>query len=274
VNSTSVRLESGAPGLVATDLDGTLLGADGQISPYTAEVLAALDERGIPVVFVTGRPLRWVEPLFWHVDSHGLAVVSNGALVWDVRGDRPELARMLAPEAALEVATRLRAALPRLAFAIEDIDGWAMESSYPTHRLDMRATARQSATLEELLAQPVLKLLAVDREADPDELLAVARPLVGELVQVTHSSFPLLEMSSFEVTKASALAIVAERHGVAAEDVVAFGDMPNDLPMLTWAGRSYAMADAHPDVVACASDLAPRHDEDGVARVLAGLVGL
>ncbi|MBO0842473.1 MAG: HAD hydrolase family protein, partial [Nocardioides sp.] len=62
--------------------------------------------------------------------------------------------------------------------------------------------------------------------------------------------------------------------GVASDEVIAFGDMPNDLPMLTWAGTSYAMADAHQSVVRCASHLAPGHDDDGVARVLAGVFGL
>ena len=47
------------PRLVATDLDGTLVRTDGTVSPYTHDVIAELDARGVPVVFVTGRPLRW-----------------------------------------------------------------------------------------------------------------------------------------------------------------------------------------------------------------------
>jgi hydroxymethylpyrimidine pyrophosphatase-like HAD family hydrolase len=50
--------------------------------------------------------------------------------------------------------------------------------------------------------------------------------------------------------------------------------MPNDLPMLEWAGTSYAMANAHPTVRELADHLAPHHDEDGVARVLAGVFDL
>ena len=88
------------------------------------------------------------------------------------------------------------------------------------------------------------------------------------------SSTALLEISAPGVTKASTLAQVASGLGVEAADVIAFGDMPNDLPMLTWAGTSYAMADAHPSVVAAADHLAPGHDEDGVAQVLAGVFDL
>ncbi len=81
----------------------------------------------------------------------------------------------------------------------------------------------------------------------------------------------LVEISAVGVTKATALARIADELGVAAADVVAFGDMPNDLPMLRWAGTSYAMANGHPDLLAAADHVAPTNDEDGVARVLAGL---
>ena len=77
------------PRLVATDLDGTLVRSDGTVSERTQRVLVELDRLGVPVVFVTGRPLRWAADVFDHVGGHGLAVISNGALVWDVAGDRP-----------------------------------------------------------------------------------------------------------------------------------------------------------------------------------------
>jgi hydroxymethylpyrimidine pyrophosphatase-like HAD family hydrolase len=67
---------------------------------------------------------------------------------------------------------------------------------------------------------------------------------------------------------------VAEELGVPAAGAVAFGDMPNDLPMLGWAGTSYAMANGHPDVRAAADHVAPANDDDGVAEVLVGLFDL
>lgn len=264
------------PRLVATDLDGTLVRSDGSVSPYTAEVLAQVEALGVPVVFVTGRPLRWTEVVFEHVGEHGLAVVSNGALVWDVARHRPHLERPIRPEVAQRVAADLRAAIPEARFAVETLDGWAMEPGYLRHRADVQNDfgARVEAPIEELLAEPVLKLLALHEEADPDDLVAAAIAVVGEHVNVTHSSFPLLEISAGDVTKASTLALLCADLGVEAADVVAFGDMPNDLPMLTWAGTSYAMADAHPAVTEAAGHVAPGHDEDGVAQVLAGIFGL
>lgn len=264
------------PRLVATDLDGTLVRSDGSISPYTAQVLAAVEALGVPVVFVTGRPLRWTEVVFEHVGGHGLAVVSNGALVWDVAAHEPRLERPIEPEVALGVARELRAALPQLRFAVETVAGWSMEPDYARHEADAehKFGALREAPLEELLEQPVLKLLARLDDADPDELVAAAAQVVGDRVNVTHSSFPLLEISAAAVTKASTLALLCADVGIDASEVIAFGDMPNDLQMLTWAGTSYAMADAHPSVVAAADHVAPGHDEDGVAQVLAGVFDL
>jgi len=261
--------------LVATDLDGTLVRTDGTVSTYTAGVLAELDRRGIPVVFVTGRPLRWTRDVFDYVGSHGLAIVSNGALVWDVAGSVPVMERPMETAVALEVAAAIRAVLPGTRFAAETLDGWSMEPDYTSHHVDRRRFAPlREAVLEELIDRPLLKLLARLDGADPDEFVAAATAAVGDRVNVTHSSFPLLEISALEVTKASTLALVATDLGVKAEDVVAFGDQPNDLPMLSWAGTSYAMADAHPEVTGCATHVAPGHDEDGVARVLARLLDL
>jgi Cof subfamily protein (haloacid dehalogenase superfamily) len=269
-DETSERL----PRLVATDLDGTLVRSDGTVSAYTADVLADLDTRGVHVVFVTGRPLRWARDVFSYVGSHGLAIVSNGALVWDVAGDRPWLERPMPPAVSLDVARALRDAIPGVRFAVETVDGWAMEPDYLRHRADddRGFSPRREASLDELADGPVLKLLARGGGLDADEFVAAAVAVVGDRVNVTHSSFPLLEISALEVTKASTLALIAEKLGVEAADVIAFGDMPNDLPMLTWAGTSYAMADAHPTVLECATHVAPGHDDDGVARVLAGVL--
>lgn len=264
------------PRLVATDLDGTLLRSDGSVSTYTAAVLGELEERGVHVVFVTGRPLRWAREVFAYVGGHGLAIVSNGALVWDVAADAPWLERPIPAEVALDVARALREAIPGVRFAAETLGGWAMEPGYLRKRADdMHGfPAVREVLLDDLLDRPVLKLLGRGTELEPDAFVAAADLIVGDQVNVTHSSFPLLEISARDVTKASTLELVAARLGVEADEVVAFGDMPNDLTMLTWAGRSYAMADAHPEVVSCAGHLAPGHDEDGVARVLAELLGL
>ena len=136
-------------------------------------------------------------------------------------------------------------------------------------------TAYAGRRSRELFDRPALKLLARHEELDPEEFWALAEEVVGGRLVITWSSTTaLLEISAPGVTKASTLALLCADLGIDAADVIAFGDMPNDLPMLTWAGTSYAMADAHPSVVAAADHVAPGHDDDGVARVLAGVFGL
>ena len=261
------------PRLVATDLDGTLVRSDGTVSAYTHDVIATLDELGVPVVFVTGRPLRWAEDVFGYVGAHGLAVISNGALVWDVARDRVDLTRPVPVAEGLTVCRLIREAVPGSAFAVETVDGIALEHGF-VERHPVPDGSRRG-TLEEVLDEPVLKILARHEELDAQEFWDRAADAVGDAVVVTWSSgSALLEISARGVTKASTLALLCERLGVDREDVVAFGDMPNDLPMLEWAGTAYAMADAHPTVREAATHLAPGHDDDGVARVLAGLFDL
>jgi Cof subfamily protein (haloacid dehalogenase superfamily) len=262
-----------APRLVATDLDGTLVRTDGAISDRTRAVLTAVEARGVPVVFVTGRPLRWAEEVFEHVGDHGLAVVSNGALVWDVAADRPRLRREIDPETARRVVAQLRAAVPGSTFAVETLGGLALEQTY-LERHPVPRDARR-APLADLVDGPVLKLLARHEELGPQDYWDAAEAAVGEQVTITWSSAStMLEISAADVTKASTLALVADGLGVAPSEVIAFGDMPNDLPMLAWAGTSYAMANAHPTVLAAVDHVAPSNDEDGVARVLTGIFEL
>jgi hydroxymethylpyrimidine pyrophosphatase-like HAD family hydrolase len=261
------------PRLVATDLDGTLVRSDGTVSAYTHDVIAALDDRGVPVVFVTGRPLRWAEEVFEYVGAHGLAVVSNGALVWDVRHDRVDLTRSIPPGDGIAACRLLREAVPGTAFAVETLEGIALEDGF-LERHPVPPGSRRGP-LEDVFVSPALKVLARHEELGPQEFWDRAEAALGDALVVTWSSTTsLLEMSAPGVTKASTLALLCERLGVDRHEVLAFGDMPNDLPMLSWAGTSYAMGNAHPTVRAVTPHVAPTNDEDGVATVLAGVFGL
>jgi len=261
------------PRLVATDLDGTLLDGEGRVSPRTRAVLDELDRRGVPVVFVTGRPIRWMESLWEAVGGHGLAICSNGGIVYDVASHSVKRARTIDPDTALRVAGVLRKAIPGTTFALETTTGFAREERFGgRHREPLGIPI---GPLDRILDQTVVKLLALHDEIAPETYWRRVEELVHDLVTTTWSStFSLVEMSAKGVTKASTLEDLAADMGVAAVDVIAFGDMPNDIPMLHWAGASYAMADAHPAARAAARHQAPPHDEDGVAQVLEQVFGL
>jgi Cof subfamily protein (haloacid dehalogenase superfamily) len=256
------------PRLVATDLDGTLVDREGNVSPYTREVLLEVERRGVPVVFVTGRPLRWARDVFEHVGSHGLAVISNGAAVWDVAADRARLERPITPEVGREFARLLREAVPGTSYAVERRDGIALEPEF-MERYPV-PDAAQRGHVDELLADGAWKLLARHEELAPQEFWDRAEVATGDRLTITwSSSTTLLEISAAQVTKASTLALVCADLGIGPDEVVAFGDMPNDIPMLAWAGRGVAMANAHPAVTAVADEVTVSNDEDGVAVWLA-----
>jgi len=264
-----------APRLVATDLDGTLLDSEGRVSARTRAVLDELDAAGVPVVFTTGRPIRWMEELWEAVGGHGIAICSNGGIVYDVARREVAIARTIPVEVLRDVAARLRADLPGTVFALEKTTGFAKEPGFMPRLAVNLAPDVPTAPLEELVDGDVVKLLARHEDHEPEPYWELVAGALGEQVVTTWSSVgTLVEISAAGVTKASTLATVAAGMGLGPDDVVAFGDMPNDLPMLEWAGTSYAMANAHPTVRELADHLAPHHDEDGVAAVLTDLFGL
>jgi HAD superfamily hydrolase (TIGR01484 family) len=259
--------------LVATDLDGTLLHTDGTVTARTREVLTAVEDLGVTVVFVTGRPIRWMDDLWEHVGGHGLAIVSNGGILYDVHERAVRTARTIPVEVGLKAATILRDAVPGTTFAMERVEGFAKEPGFMP-RLPPPPDLR-TGPVEEIFDEHVVKLLARHEDLEPERFWAEVESHVGHLLTTTWSSVgALVEMSAAGVSKASTLERLCMDLGIAASQVVAFGDMPNDLPMLEWAGTSYAMANAHSTVQALADHVAPSNEDDGVATVLAEIFGL
>ncbi|HET6562046.1 MAG TPA: HAD family hydrolase [Marmoricola sp.] len=255
--------------LVATDLDGTLLHTDGTVTDRTRGVLDALDAQGVTVVFVTGRPIRWMEPLWHHVGDHGLAICSNGGIVYDVPGRSVIEARTIPRDVGLTVAELVRRAAPGSLFSLEKTTGFGKEPSFLPSEDDAQRPELEIGPLAEIFDDTVVKMLALHLEEEPERYWAQVEKVVGHAVTTTWSSVgALVEMSAAGVTKASTLELICAERGIDAHDVVAFGDMPNDVAMLEWAGTSYAMGNAHPLAVAAADHVAPRNDEDGVAAVL------
>jgi HAD superfamily hydrolase (TIGR01484 family) len=256
------------PRLIATDLDGTSVRSDYTVSERTVKAFARVERAGAVLVMVTGRPPRWVPPVADAVGHRGVAICANGAIVYDLHTERVVDTHFMTAGALREAVEVLRSALPGLGFAVEHADGIRYADGYELSGWDNRR-AEMSIGLDELVARPAAKLLARHPELDSDALLAQAVELVGDVVLPTHSNGRrLIEMSALGVSKASTLAELCAEHGIDATDVVAFGDMPNDLPMLMWAGRSYAVANAHPQVLAAVDRTVAANDDDGVARTL------
>ncbi|MEV0938913.1 HAD family hydrolase [Micromonospora wenchangensis] len=265
------------PRLVATDIDGTLLGDERRLSARTAAVLERISAAGTPVVLVTGRPIRWLQLVYDQLAAPLPAVCANGAVVYDPDTDQVLRADPLAPELLAEVARRLRAAVPEVSFAVEIVDSRQMrhEAHYPLRWDADHEAIRAVESPEELASVPAVKLLARAGTQDPDAFVQVVAGALEGLAEATHSSYSgLVEISAAGVTKAAGLAWYAARVGVAQADVLAFGDMPNDVPMLTWAGRAVAVANAHPAVLEIADEVTGANTADGVAAYLEKVFGV
>jgi hypothetical protein len=257
--------------LVATDLDGTLLRPDKTVSPRTAAALRRVAAAGVHVTLVTGRPVRWLSAVYDQLGARPTVICANGAVVYDPTADRVLRADPLAPDLLADVCRRLRAEIPEARFAVEIADGRQMrhERAYELWFDEQDDPARLITSPDELYAAPAVKLLVRGDGSDAPTFPARVAACLGGLVETTHSTDSgLVEISAAGITKAAGLAWLCERLGVAAEDVVAFGDMPNDVPMLTWAGRAVAVANAHPAVRAAADEVTLGNAEDGVAAYL------
>jgi Cof subfamily protein (haloacid dehalogenase superfamily) len=255
--------------LVASDIDGTLIRSDGTLSKRTIDVLDALP---VPIVLVTGRPVRWLRQLYDQLAEPLPAVCANGAVVYDPDTDEILRAAPLEVDLLLEVTKKLREAVPDVTLAVEVEDGrkFFYEQTWPLNWEGEHDAVRVLASPEELTSAPAVKLLARSASAEsPDGFYELVSRTLGDIATATHSSTSaLVEISAAGVTKAAGLAWLCEREGLTAADVIAFGDMPNDIPLLTWAGRGVAMGNAHPAVVEVADEVTRTNDEDGVALYL------
>jgi Cof subfamily protein (haloacid dehalogenase superfamily) len=267
------------PKLVASDVDGTLLDPVERITDRTAGVIGRVLADDVPFVLVTGRPPRWIPRVAQAAGLTGYAVCANGAAVYDIASDEVLTVRELPSVRLHDVVNAVSAVLPEVRVASERTavgrdqpEPFAIEQGFrnPWGNPMGEADEQDLATRAEVLGRPATKLLLRHRGMTSQQMAeAVETVLVGLDLEITYSSNSgLIEISAAGVTKAAGLEWVCERLAVPAGKVVAFGDMPNDVPMLEWAGHGVAMANAHADLLAVADEVTGPNSEDGVAQVL------
>ncbi|WP_170191916.1 HAD family hydrolase [Saccharothrix syringae] len=258
---------SDLPRLIATDLDGTLLNDDYAVSARTRRALEAAGAAGIEVLFVTARAPRAVHDIADQAGHEAHAVCSNGAILYDVGTRTILLTDFIAKDLVTLVCRRLSEVLPGLHFAVETgqslqtlpgfVVPWNDECSTVDHYTDFGPAGKLFVRLEGL---------------DNDALVAVVRDVVGSLVTCTHSGGQgFVELTAAGVSKLDAVMDYCASRGIDRSQVLAFGDMPNDLDLLGWAGGAYAPRNAHTSVRALIPVI-DGNNEDGVAKVLENLL--
>jgi Cof subfamily protein (haloacid dehalogenase superfamily) len=262
--------------LVATDLDGTLLTPEETVTTRTRDTLERVQALGITVVLVTARPIHRAQLVALEAGISGLAIVSNGAIIVDLDKDpfNDPTAILehvtIKPEALLEFVLALRGRVSDVTFKL--VSGLESYSEAQYHRLacrDGNGTPRDQPTAIldalEFAKIPATKLIARSEQRTTDDLLEIARGLNIPGIELTHSNAPFLEIAAAGITKARSLEKLCQSRGIPREAVVAFGDAPNDRPMLEWAGHGVAMKNAHANLLEIADEITLSNLEDGVA---------
>jgi HAD superfamily hydrolase (TIGR01484 family) len=263
------------PQLIASDVDGTLLGPSESLTGRTIATVRRAIEAGVPFVLATGRPPRWIAPVAKPLELTGYAVCANGAVLYDCgREEVVAVHGLLAPELLHDIAHALDKALPGCRLATErvgtdadhEMRNFVIEPDYHNPWGDGEG---RTAPRAEVLGHPAIKLLVSHLGMSSEEMADGVNALFDRDVDVTYSSSGgLVELSAHGITKATGLADVAERLGIEREGVIAFGDMPNDVEMLRWAGHGVAMENGHPQAQSAADEITGPAGEDGVAQVL------
>ncbi|MET7286241.1 HAD family hydrolase [Streptomyces sp. NPDC005573] len=260
--------------LIATDLDGTLLRGDDTVSDRSLDALERASRAGARHLVVTGRPAPRVRPLLDLLGCTGLAVCGQGAQVYDAGAGRLLWSVRLDRDLAETALGKIEAEVGQVHVAVDQdgVDGLTLiEPGYrmPHPTLPAVRVGRR----DDLWCEPISKVLLRHPTLSDDELAAAARSVVGSLATVTMSGPGTVELQPCGITKATGLAMAAEHLGLGRAGTLAFGDMPNDIPMFDWAARGVAMADAHPQLKAVADEVTLSNEDDGIAVVLERVFG-
>jgi hypothetical protein len=255
---------SSAPRLILVDLDGTLLGADGQVSDRNAAALSRASDAGARVVIATGRPARILTPLSSRLSS-SLALCYNGAIVLDLATGEVLEARLLEGSVFQHAVETVRATGLEFIVAVEGTPDIGIRGE----RGFREGYEMPRGSLAEICSAGIVKGLLRAKADQFDAVWDAFSIGFRNELEVTRSGVEgLIEISAKGVSKGGVIAGLAEEWGIDPAEAIAFGDMPNDIEMLRWAGHSVAMGNAEAEVKLVASEIAEHHDSDAVARIL------
>ncbi|MEV8003708.1 MULTISPECIES: HAD family hydrolase [unclassified Streptomyces] len=259
--------------LVATDLDGTLLRGDDTVSERTREALAAATAAGAAHIIVTGRAVPWTRHILDDLGYEGLAVCGQGAQVYHAGEQKLLTSLTLDRQLAGLALSKIEAEVGplHLAASRDGLEGEVLVGpGYRVQEGPLPYLFVDDAT--EMWTAPLNKVYIQHPELDDDALASAARAAVGSLVDVVMAGAGVVEILPLGLSKATGLSLAARRLGVKAADTIAFGDMPNDIPMFGWAQHGVAMANAHDDLKAVAHEITASNEDDGIAVVLEELL--
>ncbi|MFJ6541958.1 HAD family hydrolase [Streptomyces sp. NPDC091385] len=258
--------------LIATDLDGTLLRGDDTISPRTRAALTAAAEAGAAHIVVTGRAVPWTRHILDDLGYEGLAVCGQGAQVYDAGQHRLLTSVTLDRKLAGVALAKIEAEVGPLYIAAsrDGLDGDVLVG--PGYAVTGALPSTPFTDVADLWTAPLNKLYIQHPRLNSDELAEAAQGAAGGFVTVVMAGEGIVELLPLGLSKATGLSLAARRLGMKAADTIAFGDMPNDIPMFAWSAHGVAMDNAHEDLRAVADEVTASNEDDGIAVVLERLL--
>lgn len=272
-----------APQLIVSDVDGTLINSRERVTTRLRIAVERHIDRGGIFALATGRPPRWITPIVEQLPVQPLCVCSNGAVVWDPRDDHFLQVNDIPVAAMREIIATARQALAGyggMSLGVERAGSSAYDPPDTLFEVEegfvhaWESTEHGTGDEARLLSSPAMKVILRNHTLDSKEMFDLVAPHIDPaLAHVTFSmSEGLLEVTAPGVNKSTGLEYVAEYYGVDPAAAVAFGDMPNDIEMLQWAGLGVAMGNAQEGVKRVADLVTSDNDDFGVARVIERLI--
>ncbi len=258
-------------GLIAIDLDGTLLNDTKQVSPETLQAVSEATAQGIHVVIASARPPRSVRAIYQQLQLGTWQINYNGAMIWDEPNRQVLFHEPMDGQTVLRLIHRSRELHSDLVVQCEIIDRWH------TDRDDKRFTTGTGrlfepdilAAVETICREPITTLNLLGEPAAIDRIEPVLiDEFGGQIKLVRAGDHDLLIGHHRDACKSHALQQVAAHYGVPMADVMAIGDAPNDVGMLQLAGIGVAMDNAHPRVKDVADWIAPSNNDHGVSAAI------
>lgn len=251
--------------LLATDMDDTLLRADGTLSKRNQEALAAVARRGIKVVLASGRRPRSMQATYEKIGMPMPLVALNGAVALDDRG-QTIYERLIEPELAKEVVRYARK-MDKYCQIFQDDDYFFQEHcKWSACYKSVGSHGGQAVgPLDEFIQGGVQNILIHDTAQVIENLLPLASAEFKNRLLVLISRPVYLEFNHLEANKGDALAAVCAHYGIERNSVMACGDALNDETMIRFAGIGVAVGNARKELRDIADYIAPTVDEDGFA---------
>lgn len=260
--------------VVVSDLDGTLLNNQHQISPHTRRVLHRLTERGLRFIVATGRHHIDVQSIRDTLGLEIYLITANGAVVHD-KQDQCIYNQTIPPKLAQELVEIERH--PDICLHIYRGDEWLIDEpdeELLAYHKDSGFTYR----IDDLVntdKHNINKIFFTGEHEDLVELENRMLTYYGDLLSIAFSTPTCLEAMQKGVNKGNAVKAVLEQNGFALSETVAFGDGMNDFEMLSMVGRGIVMGNAHSRLKQALPDhpQALTNDEDGVVEYLLSIFG-